>query len=327
MRILNYFLCFCLAFPQSVYSQDFAIVRATAASTVNYLAFIESDPVNKSYSGWWIRQRVPSQTRQRIRTLLAHAQREFLRGSVLNARKKFTELVAMAPDQDWRASERNAFVYANLRVAQLATDQDSREKFLNQAARFGEVEIQEDLFPPPIWQDYLRIKKMRYSDGLDLDIWFPEARYLLVDGRPIEIFAGVKVEIDNQTHRFTLVYDHAPPVTRSGTWSELKAWQPKVKPFAQGTCEQPEIEKDELPPQVAVFFDESCVFNAGVTKPEPKPDLKPNFVSNAWDRPIEKPKNKITGWAWAIAGAVLVAAVAINHSGEKKSQPSTTADN
>lgn len=328
-RFVNFFLVLTLLPFQSYAAESSILIRASGVDLIHFQAHVQAYPEVTSFSAWRIFNRLPSVAKQNLKNLLSIAQSEFLNGGVVQARQKFSELVRLSDTQDWRSAERSTFVYAHLRLAQMSTDQDEREAHLANAARWGDAEVTAELFPPPLWQSYLKIKKSRLSEALDLDLWFPEARYLLVDGRPIEILAATKIELDQLPHRFTLIYDHAESVTKIATWSEIKAWQPRPKVFVTGDCQTADWQNNPELPQSQVYFSEDCITPFGGAKAKKLIDLKPTTANMTaeWARPQSlKSDSKISGWVWAAAGVAILTAIAISQKADEKTQSGTAVD-
>ncbi|MGE0761718.1 MAG: hypothetical protein AB7N80_00425 [Bdellovibrionales bacterium] len=330
MKLLNFFLALCLCHPRAFAGQDKVLVRAADADVVDFRAHLEAYGEHQPYSEWWIRNRVAKESTDKLKRLLTLAQSEFLQGGLVEAQQKFLDVVAMAFSQDWRAAERATFVYAYLRLAQMAADQESRSRMIQEAARWGTVEIKAELFPAPLWLEYKKAKASRLSEALDLDLWFPQARYLLVDGRPIEVLAGTKFETDAHPHRFTLVYDHALPESRIASWTELKAWQPNLKNLAQGSCLEPLWISTSLPADSAAYFAEGCVLNWKATPAVGTASTSARIDSTSWPKDLTnvsgiKASNTSAKWWWIGGGLVLTAvAVSLSQERERKTESSTT---
>lgn len=320
---MKYFLLLSLLTP---IAQADTLIRAFDADPLAYRAQLEAEVADQSWSEWWIRHRVDPSSERELARRLTEAQSEFLQGGLLEAERKFQSVLDLASSEDWRSREREAFAYAALRLAQMSQDQERQEAWLRQAARWSGVNLDAKLFPPPLWTKYLKFGETRLKENMDVDLWFPEARYLLVDGQPYQIQAGTKWTTDSFRHRFTLVYDHAKPVSREGTWTEFKMWRPVLAALVNGNCEEPDTAKLSKA-KTKIFYREGCVRGQSETLKD-RPPLTPfrNSVELTWpvSPPPSRPFIERPG-LWLAGGLVATAlVVALAQKKESNKSPTTT---
>ena len=88
--------------------------------------------------------------RERLLTLFSEAQRAFLEKSSEESSEKFKSLLALLTEDDWDKSDREIFLQAYLRLAQMESDAERRERWLGLSLLLGAVNFDADLFPPPL---------------------------------------------------------------------------------------------------------------------------------------------------------------------------------
>lgn len=297
-------------------AQAVVFVRASGAEPQAYQAFIESRPGTMAYSDWSIRSRVSHAAEEEVKQRLLVAQNEFLKGELANARQKFQTLNELALTQDWRSGERQTFAYAEMRLAQLALDEDSRMDFLLQASRWGAVGLQENLFPAPLWSEYQRRLLQRRITTANFGTKFGDARYLLVDGKPVALTESATFEVDTLEHRFTLVFDHRRPVTRTATWETLNSWSLNDEALLKGSCDGPIWLDPQAKPNVGGFFTVECQVISSKSEKVALSDVKPQLGLSHSFTQLSPQKNEAqpffkSGWFWGATGVVAIVVFAL----------------
>lgn len=304
-----------------------ALIRGADAPIVNYRAWLATQTRYQAYSEWWIRQRVSKQDEMKVEHALETAQMEFLQGGLERAKILFKDLTDQQHSRDWKAAHRKTFAYAHLRLAQLMESVEDKTTHIQLASAFGPVKLNSDLFPQPVWLEYQKQLSMQFEEQMDLDLWFPGIRYVLVDGRPFEAVATSRLPVDAQKHRFTLVFDHSAPVTLVTTWPEFKKWRPAASSFASGTCETAQFSRDIAGRnEVSVYIDDNCIKSpAGNVTPVSKPkELSP--IGSDWQETPTITKNSgFNPWIWAGIGVLAAGAIVLlNQQADDRAEPTTT---
>lgn len=327
-NLIIWFVTFTLCCPYAWARSQSPVIRAADAPIVNFKAWLATQSRYQAYSEWWIRNRVSHQDEVDIERALELAQAEFLQGGLEQAKRLFAALVDHKHTRDWRAAHRKAFAYAHLRLAQLSDSVEDRTSHILFAGAFGPVELAADLFPRPVWLEYKKALSEQFEEQMDLDLWFAGVRYLLIDGRPFDAIPSARLPIDPHKHRFTLVFDHASPVSLVSTWSEFKKWRPAAPAYASGSCESIQFSREILGRgDVLTYVDDNCLKT-------PNPEIKPGVPAKNEVQPLggnwsDTPEFKKTSRLnpWILAGIGIVAAGAIlmlNQHANEKAEPSTT---
>lgn len=304
-----------------LWAEPTLVVRAPNVTATEFISFCRSQHDIICYSEHYLKSRQGLSTE--LNSLIEKAQTEFLNGALLEAKSSFQNLIEKLPAGDWSEEQRKILAYSFLRLAQMSENSAEISRLSRQAAQLGEIKLDPNLFPPPLWQQYQSKIKQRKTQSLPLDLWFKNARYLLVDGLPIELTPDQQIISDEWPHYFTLVYDHAPPVSRELTWAELKLWRPEPLPFITGTCEDFVIRQEPLQNQsTKIYFSTTCLKD--FTKPMVTTEIdfkglnnfdpKKEGLSEWWRKP----------WVWAMAGTLVAGAVYLNNQKEKNQEDPPT---
>jgi hypothetical protein len=326
-KVLISFLIFNLVLPPLWAAEGRLVLRGPSADNLRYKAWLSARPEFQSFSDWWIRSRVDSSAEQNLQRKLELAQAEFLQGSIANAKQAFSDVVSLSRTQDWRAQERTALAYASLRLAQLAKEIEERDHHIGEAAVWGVVDLKSNLFPGPLWNLYRAAIQHYIREQLDLDLWFPGIRFILVDGRPFEALPTTEFAVDRSRHRLTLVFDHAQPVSGEMTWSEFKNWRPQIEPLVKGDCQNHAL-SEGLPSRFQIYFSDDCI----VTPMDPGGTQAPKAQSSpSKDLPLPllaeasfKPMPGFSPWVWLGVGVLAVGAVTLINQNQRNSGPPPT---
>ena len=111
-RFLHWFLILAIIQPKAQAAEGPTLVRAPQSPTVEFQAWLATNPRLQSYSEWWIRNRVAKSQEMELERKLEIAQIEFLQGGMVKAKELFLILLQLEHSQDWRAEQRKAFAYS-----------------------------------------------------------------------------------------------------------------------------------------------------------------------------------------------------------------------
>lgn len=251
---------------------------------------------------------------RRLRAKLESAQRAWLSGSTDSARSDFIELVDLAPLGDWRDPQREAILYAHLRLAQSSATPIERSDWLTKAARLvTDLEPDTSLFPPPLIREFreARAKVATQSTSVVLKDVFPGFRYVLVDGRKFSLDSSAPVRISPGSHRITALSDRHAPLTEQMTGAQLGVFRVKVDPLVESCAAPVKPLDDGL--IVEVFGGPKCSPVTAFANGAPNP---------TWaDVPTEVRSKPRRDWLWIGAIALGTAAVIAVQRSQKRSDP------
>ena len=279
------------------------------------------------------RARPDSRKQKSLRELLEKAQQAWLRSSLDGARLHFTAVAALALDADWRDPEREAIQYSMLRLAQMSEGRESSEWLARAVIASPDLEPDTQLFPPPLLARFRqeRTRLLARKRELDLNLFSPTARFLLVNGRKVDLTIDRALSLPPGKFRFTLLSDSHEPVTQVTTAEKLVNSR---RPLLSGTCSNPMAEARAGNDLLALFPDQ-CTreMKAGAWRPReldlrvapyapPAPELL--LTTSA---PSPKPYFSQKSWVWigvATLAASAVYAFEANRAENTAAPPSET---
>ena len=313
------------------------LFRAADSSELEYRARLRSEESFQTPTQAYLSQHPTPHARETLLNRFARAQGAFLNNSIGEARRHFQEVVALLPTDDWAAVDREVFVHAFLRLAQLEKGAADRDHWLEQIPRLGsEVKIQNDLFPPPVL-DRLRAIT-REQPSLELDPARAEWPLVLINGVSCRARACPRFPAAESSVRLTFVSDQWVTQTVHADLGELKRLRPPKVSWVTGTCARGGLTPAarELGPGRA-FFGLECETAGRDPRPGPAESLAPplpRVVENksslpaAAVAPVESSRRPLykSPWVWVGLGAVALTVVAVavassGHHGPAGSAP------
>jgi hypothetical protein len=262
---------------------------------------------------------------QMLKSKLERAQRAWLGGDIEAARAEFRALTELSLKADWRDSQREVLQTAYLRLAQSAESTTERSGWLESAARlYGDLTPVSDLFPPPLMTEYESVKDHLTKTEIVFGDVFPDSRYVLVDGRKIEISTQPRLQISAGLHRLTALSDSHEPVTEFMTATQLRVLRLSPPVLTEGTCDGAKIRsRSAVPSNIDVEI------YSGATCPTKKFESALNegrlitAGPNAFGPSAPQVRAKDHTWLW-IAGAAIVAGAAYAFANQHESAPQAT---
>jgi len=252
-----------------------------------------------------------------LRSRLERAQRAWLNGSVDQAKTSFTEIAEAAYSADWKDSQREAIMYAFLRLAQSCDSPLEKASWLERANRFApDLEPDASLFPPPLLASFkeARAKISIQSTPISFKDAFPGFRTVLIDGRKVDVESSAVARVPPGTHRITALDDRFAPITETLTAAQLGVFRVKGTLLATA-CESRVADVNGI--GVEVFDGERCPSSKALVPQMPAPDF-----ANVPTEVSERPKRN-----WLLIGAVALGAAAvyaIAHQPKSAGEPTPT---
>jgi hypothetical protein len=261
-----------------------------------------------------------------LRTKLEHAQRSWLSGDIEAARADFRALTELALKADWKNDQREAIQAAFLRMAQSSESGTERENWLESAARlYGDIAPEASLFPPPLMNQYDAIKTRMTTVSLDLADVFPDFRYVLIDGRKVDLALDSHVSLSGGLHRLTALSDSHESVTEFMTAAQLRVLRLSPPPLIEGVCESARLRSHgalasgvdveiysgpACTPKIASVLDGARLVTAARASNGPPGPPLTTLPSDATSEPATKSRT----WIYVVGGALLAgAAYALTH--------------
>ena len=265
--MLNRWVCFCFIVVLLFLSPQFArasplpaavrgiVVTIPGVSAADSKAFalkqdklLLSDHLENSRPG--------AEHDQMLRQKLERAQRAWLGGDMETARSEFRSLTELSLKADWRNVQREALQAAYLRLAQSSESGTEREGWLETAARlYDDLSPNSSLFPPPLLNEYEAARKRSAAASVEIDLrdLFPDFRYVLIDGRKVEVLIESRVRVASGLHRITALSDSHEAVTEFLTGAQMRVLRLSPPALTEGRCDEASLRsRTELPNAVDV---------------------------------------------------------------------------
>jgi len=306
-----------LAWPQEI------VFQGPAAPNVEYQAHLAAHADLTTPTQALLKNRVSTSDRESLVAEFAAAQKAFLSGETDDARKKIEALLAKLPAEDWHAQDREIFLKAALRRAQLAAHESEVEPWLKWALAAGhDLPVDRTLFPPPLVAHFLRLKNsIPYIDphppGIGAD-WSA----VLINGKICTAESCARVPSLDIPVRVTWLSDKWQPQSFAIPVDKLPRRTVPNIAWVSGTCEEP-----KFAPATKPFSAPKAFFGLECSQPKKVINLQPvaradgltMFNPPKRDRPIYK-----SPWLWAGVGTAIAILVVNSQKQSEKKEPTTT---
>jgi hypothetical protein len=303
------------SFVQPVFART--AVLAPGADAVEFHGWLTTQSGVRAASGDFS---LPNKEKERFNKLLASAQKNFLNGSLAQAKERFRALTELAHSQDWPRAQQRALQFSFLRLAQLSSTDQERHRWLDEAIAFaGETKPDATLFPPPLLTEYKKRLEAKSDLEMKVDSRFEGYSAITVDGKVFNTATTDLISILPGKHRLTLRSDSFATETIVEDAQELVHYVPKRKEFVRGSCETPLAGETR---NAIVYYDRDCQYSftngrferLGIQAAQTQAwkdfaVAKPTELSFPETPRAKRPLLK-SPWLWigvAVAGAVIVA--------------------
>ena len=269
-RFPSYFFAILLLYTSFVtanWPPQAVIIRSPKTNLIEFSAYANTESL-KTYAQYKLDQIHKTPRPIILESLLEKSQREFLSFEPQRAIKTYKIIISHIHSFDWTLSERKIILYALFRMAQLETNLQKQKLFLQEAVVFGgDLTIDTSLFPPPLMQTYLNVKKSINYTPVDLKKIFPEHELILINGKVYSTFQQQKkLLLPYGTYRVHALSSSKQAWLKTLSLSRLLSKKVQV-PYLIGehsSCQQttlnPEMKKlDRL---VQVLFPNFCVWSS-----------------------------------------------------------------
>lgn len=239
----------------------------------------------------------------------ARAQRTWLAGQTDSARSEFRSLTELVQKADWRDPQREVLLTSFLRLAQSTLSGTEKTSWLDSAAKyFSDLNPQPKLFPPPLIEEFEAAKVRALESAVSIEPWtvFPEFRFVLIDGRKIEVASRKAILLPSGTHRITALSDTHVGFTEFLTANQLRLFRTKPIAMAEGSCSNARItQRSSFATDPILFVGSDCA--GGPQQLELKPQLlNAHLMSELGSKPQTASSKKT--WLWIVGGAVIAGA-------------------
>lgn len=301
-----------LAWPSEV------LLQSPGSSDIEYQAFLAAHGEVRTPIDALRSARPSAMAREALTDEFGAAQKIFLSGASLEARRALEQLWAKLPNEDWTAADRAVFFQVALRRAQLATTADI-DSWLKRALMVGfDLNADPSLFPPPLLSRYKKLKAAvpRVSvtpPGLGRD-W----PLVLINGRLCTQEACARVPDVAEPLRVTWLSNQWQPFSATITVHQLPHQTAPRRPWVQGECREPKISATAQQFKTTrVFHSLECSESEAPTKINLQPVASSEPIT-MFDPPKKSRPLYKSPWLWVGVGVAVAILVA---SQQKRSDP------
>ena len=255
-------------FSSFVYSaspaQDSTIlIRSANTDLTEFSAYAETEPI-KTYAQYQLNRNRKTPRPIMLQSILKQAQMEFLSYEPDQSKKKFRLITEHLHSFDWNTEERKIIFYSLFRLAQLEKDLQKQKLLLQEAFVFGiNLKLDLQLFPPPLVELYLKLKKEATFVSLHLKKLFPAHEIVIINGK---IHSNKeKVTLPYGMYRVTALSSSHTSQTQTLSLSRLISQNLKTSSLVDGSCQQPilsHLDNNLKKDQIRILFPNFCVWNS-----------------------------------------------------------------
>lgn len=322
-------------------------VRGANVSDTELLAFLSAVRRSTSYADRIIRSLPDQSERNMLFSLFQTAQQDFLTETPEKARQKFETVISIAHQTDWSLAERKAIMTSYFRLAQISQSDSERYSWLRQAARFDtEIAIDKTLFPPPLVNDYEKIRKeeLLASTLWDVGSFKKDFVFIKINGRTYDLSKGSSLRLMNGEQRIHLISNRYQNMVRVMTPTQILTLVSSGVPLVLGECSTPSVTDSLRKHRAIVVYARNCVFEiqngsakklefgeesrAANTKPISSLHLQPHSYSappqsDALEKTLSRPQlSKPAAMNWwsvglAAAGIAVIYAIVKSQQGNQ----------
>ena len=331
MNILKkYIVIFFLIVHSSLSQAKTVIIKAPDTSPLEFKAYTETESDSLPYSSYLLKKIRAKPRPIILKHHMEKAQRDFLSLDADKAKVHFLNIIDQAYKFDWNQEERDIIFYSFLRLTQLENEPSKRNLFLNDAFVFGmDMEVDDQIFPPPIVDEYNRIKHSAPVIELKLKNIFPFHEIILVNGKRID--ASQSFSLAYGHYRITALSSSHARWTSVLSLSKLLLENIKTQNLSDGECRNAKLSDSVKVPEnhpLQVLFPNFCLWFSNMSNIKnqysfSKIEKNQNIPSSKTTDSSEKKNGK--KWIWWVGGGVAFTALAgltaILLRGKSKNKP------
>ncbi|HMN68030.1 MAG TPA: hypothetical protein PKC28_05775 [Bdellovibrionales bacterium] len=296
------------------------LFRAPGAPPLEYRAALKADGDLRAPGDWYRKQHPVGARKDQLLDLFAEAQKAFVSG--VDAGPKLLKVAELARADDWSSTERAVLAIAYLRLAQLETEEEARDRWLAASLNLGDDTFDASLFPPPLLARRTKLRGEMPRAEIPESLWREGWNLVLINGVACDADACVAPVRGPENVRVTYLSDTWLPVTKELNGDELAVTRPEQTAWLSGACERPNFH-----PAADRIADRRAFFGADCEAPPLR--LAPVARANAQElklpdipsKPVPLYKNK---WVWIGVGVVAAAIVMSRQKKETEREPTTT---
>lgn len=313
----------CLYSHSVSFAQNFKteyLVKAPDISKAEYMGIVQSRPQWKQFVELQEAKLVQKQNRELLRSQFIQAQNIFLNQPKNEAMKAWEAITLFQHQEDWQEAERLIIVIAYLRLAQMATQNEEIRQFLEKAAQYSpELNIEPDLFPPPLMKLYDNMKQSVSKLKIPVKNW-DQYDVVYIDGKKQLLNNKQYFYASPGFHRFHFLSNQRKPLLRITTTEQLTAIEPNESNWLQGNCSQPISNLEHYSNEATKWVFAECVTDElDSLKPKSKPITHLNITERFTREGPTEPKFYEKSSFWYTSAFLVLAGLIIHKQTEERS--------
>lgn len=251
-------------FSQLAYSVSSSpiLVRSPKTDITEFSAYKKTEPV-KTYAQYQLDRKRKTPRPVNLQSLLKQAQMEFVSHEPNESKKTFRLITEHIHSFDWNKKERKIIFYSLFRLAQLEKNTQKQKLLLQEAFVFGlDLKLNLQLFPPPLVEHYLKLKKAVVFISLNLKKLFPLHEIILINGKVYS--HKEKASLPYGVYRITAFSSSHESWTQTLSLSRLISKKIQTPSLINGSCHQPVFNQPALQKhqKIHILFPNFCVWNS-----------------------------------------------------------------
>jgi hypothetical protein len=286
------------------------LIRSPKTNIIEFSAYAKTEPV-KTYAQHQLDINRKTPRPVNLQSLLKQAQMDFLSHEPNESKKTFRLITEHIHSFDWNTEERKIIFYSLFRLAQLEKNTQKQKLLLQEAFVFGmNLKLDLQLFPPPLVEHYLKIKKTTVFVSLKLKNLFPLHEIILINGK---IYSYKEtVTLPYGVYRITAFSSSNKSWTQTLSLSRLISKKIHTPSLTKGSCHQPvlnNLDQFSQKNHIRILFPNFCVWSSRQNPLATKQaDTLPADIKMSEEELKEPEKNNHwweEEWVWLGAAVVL----------------------
>jgi hypothetical protein len=231
---MRFFLAFFM-FAQS--AQADVLIHGPGSPTLDYRATLKANPDFRSPTEFLLKSRPGPGRREALLTAFASAQKAFLENSLGEARALFESVASMMSHADWPRADRQVFLHACLRLAQLEADSEGQNRWLARAVAVGDdTQAEAGLFPPPLLAGLKKFRAEIPRARVSREVFDNGWTMVLLNGHVCSAHNCAGFPMGGEKVRATFLSDTWQSVSLMLDARELTTVRPKAVAWVSGAC-------------------------------------------------------------------------------------------
>ena len=251
-----------LLYSPFVYSTQSALpilIRSHKTAMTEFLAYSKTESI-RTYAQHQLDNNRKKPRPIQLSEVLKQAQEDFLSHEPERSKKSFSLITEHIHAFDWTEEERKIIFYSLLRLAQLERNEQKKRLLLQEAVVFSlDIKLNLQVFPPPLVELYLKIKKQTNFISLNLKKIFPWHEIVLINGK---VYAHTdEIMLPYGMYRVTAFSSSHTNWSQNLSLSRLITKRVNTFSLVSGSCKEASINTFTLK-DYRILFPNFCIWHS-----------------------------------------------------------------